>query len=675
VNTSRVCCCGSGTCDTCISTAQITADAGCCHAPGQRLCLWIDRPGRIEIDSACCPQVDETYDCFKVCCQTTIYESPPIRALYDYLGKGPKFRVVLFPNALGVDRPPIQCSACDTSTTAGDCCGTGFPPYANCVCDPDNYGKNVSPYQKSVMEDQPGYWLALDILCYDDGATMRWDISGDTFDAYLPNDTCNLAPYRPGSLWGHCLAIIHKEHWYRFADCGTDPNPYPPLTEPDGDTPFQCIGPKHFIYACSGAPLFTFDLDEAVDNGKITSQDRCDLLEQLAGDWTNPEQVPSQAILGKLCAAGYFDTRDWRETVRQEWLELKDRFPDTYTGTVPACSTMDLLGPIRRRLFRSQFVAGSGGTQTEWVRLQRSKARVPTTPNPDIQIPAAWDLDPWNGGPYPAQGDADYDDFIFWAERQYVYFHARPGGWDWSCWDAITTGGQSGEEDTYIPHIARRDSDICGGDCLDVSGFPRNYTVTDCGGEPGGQGCDDCSNIEVRTCGQGASCPTIGCSPQDYCLGAPENGGRSTPCSDVLIAANCDGIHFRYTRIRFVDTGIGSICDQASWRNAPKCEVLNHAYLFTLDRGKGDYDSACPWRCRDLQPPQAIADAVPNIYDSLLAYRGVCAAIQAGCEEAQLCCGTFCIDIVEDDSGCCDAHQPAPQCSPDPPGELNHPCA
>ncbi len=681
MNLSRVCCCGSETCKTCISGASIEYDGGCCHAPGQRLCLWIDRPGRTETDHACCPvQGDPVYDCFEYCCKTVIESAPPIRALYDYLGNGPKFRVVRFRNEVGVDRLPIQCSICDTADDAGDCCGTGFPPYANCVCDPDNQGKNISPYQKRTMEDLSAYWLALDILCYDDGATIRWDVSGDPFDAYEPNDTCDLSRFVQGTLWGHTLAVIHKEHWYRFADCGEDPNPYPELTEPNGNgTSFQCIGPRHFIYACSGTPLFTFDLDEAVENGKITSQDRCDLLQQLAADWTG--EVPSQTILAKLCAAGYFDTRDWRETVRQEWLKLKERFPDTYTGNVPACADMDLLGPVRRRLFRSQPVAGSGGTQTEWVRLTRSAARTPPSPYPDIQIPAAWDLDPWAGGPYPAEGDEDYEDFLFWAERQYVYFHARPGGWDWSCWDAITTGGQTGEEDNWIPHIARRDSDICGGDCINVSGFPRDYTVSDCLGDAGhaegdGAFCDDCTNTDSRSCGtDDTSCPQIGCAPQDYCLSVPENGGRNTPCEDVLIAANCDGIHFRFTRIKFIDTGEGSDCDLVGWRNAPKCEVLNHAYLFTLDRSKGDYDSACPWRCRDLAVPEAVADAVPNISDSLLGYRGVCAAIQAGCPEAQECCGTFCLEIIEDDSGCCGTHDAASVCNADPPGEADHPCA
>jgi hypothetical protein len=70
-----------------------------------------------------------------------------------------------------------------------------------------------------------------------------------------------------------------------------------------------------------------------------------------------------------------------------------------------------------------------------------------------------------------------------------------------------------------------------------------------------------------------------------------------------------------------------------------------------------------------------VADAVPNISDSLLGYRGVCAAIQAGCPEAQECCGTFCLEIIEDDSGCCGTHDAASVCNADPPGEADHPCA
>ncbi len=632
--------------------------------------FWIERPARTDTDSGCCPisPPEGEFDCFSYCCSTEIEEAPPIRALYDYLGKGPKFRVVKFRYQVGVDRSVIRCGVCDTSETAGVCCGSGPLGNEGCVCDPDGQGKNVSPYQKQVMEQFEAYWLALDILCYDDGASLRWSVSNDSLMAYEPATPCPTTPYVLGTLWGHTLAIVHKEHWYRFADCGETPNPYPELTEPNGEgTPFQCIGPKHWIYACSGAPLFDFDLDDAVERGKITEQDRCDLYQQLTADWS--VDPPSQAILAKLCNAGYFDTRDWREVVRQEWQQLKDRFPEVYTGSIPTCDSMDPLGPVRRRLWRVQNVPGSGGSQWEWVRLERTKARTL-----DIQIPASWDLDPWNGGPYPVEGDADYDDFVFWADRQYVYFHARPGGWDWTCWDAVSTGGGVGsQEDDLIPHILRRDSDICGGDCITVSGFPRDYTVNDCGGTTPPT-CDECTSVEQRACGSGA-CPQVGCDAQDYCLFAPENGGRNTPCEDVMIAANCDGIHFRFTRIRFVDTGEGSACDAATWRYAPKCEVLNHAYLFTLQRQEGNYGIECPFYCRDLTVPQSIADAVPNVYDSLLAYRGVCAAIQAGCTEATMCCGTFCIPIIEDGSGCCDGHTAAEACDADPPGEADHPCA
>lgn len=641
----KECCCNAETCEPCIQGATITDQAGCCHSPSESLVLEIPRPGLVSYSSNCCPlsPPEGVYDCALFCCKTTEYSAPTFRSLYTY-----RDEYFLVNTAAITEYTPfgIQCSACDESATADDCCGVGLPPYANCACDPNgNNGHNLSPWQRSWMEDNASHWWLLDILCHAGGDNVLCP-------AWQPDPLCEFVELEgTETLYKHLLAVVHRENWWTFDTCPD--NPSPPLTipnTPDELSP-QCVVPEHFIYACSGVPLFDFDLDDAVDTDVITAGERCELVQALATG-----NNPPQGVLKKLYTAGYLKAKDWREEARQELIELKALFPTAYAGcTIPECEDMPYLGPVRKRYL--QYCDGV------WKGLFPSDARVP-----ELQLDSACLADPWSGV-YPEPGDDDYDDFLFWKDRQWVYFHARPGGWDWVCWDV-------GPE-TDFPNVARRDSDACGGDCLDVSGYPRDFVTQNCPpGEGANETCEDCTNIVVRSCGQASICPEVGCADQDYCAAFPENGGGNSTCLPVMIGASCDGLHFVYGRVEFDDSGPLSDCAGVGWRYVPKCTILNQAYLYGIGRNCGSWDGVCPHECQRVNKI-AISNVLPNVEDSLIAYRSICAAINQGCTEAQECCGTFCLPFENESETldpCCEGHIVKPACEPDSPSETDHPC-
>ncbi len=643
MTSKKECCCNQEICDPCISGAVIDENAGCCHGPNESLVLEIERPGAVTYSSNCCAlsPPEGAYDCALFCCRTTEYAAPTFRTLYTYRDR---YFLVNVP-AISQYTPfgTKRCSACDESATATDCCTL---PYTNCACDPDGVGHNLSPWQKTWMEDHPSHWWLVDILCHAGGAIVLCD-------GWQPDPLCEYNTVYPGTLYKHLIAVVHPEHWWTFDDCPSGQNPSPPLTipnTPDELSP-QCVVPKHFIFACSGVPLFDFDLDDAVNTAVITDAERCELVAALGS-----ENDPPQEVLKKLFDGGYLKAKDWREEARQELIDLKAMFPAAYSGcTVPACEDMPYLGPVRKRYF--EFCDGT------WKRLDPLDARDLT-----IQLPTACIVDPWSGV-YPEPGDEDYDDFVFWAERQWVYFHARPGGWDWACWDGYT--------EDQIPNVPRRDSDICGGDCLNVTGYPRDYVTENC---PPGQGtdetCEDCTNIVIRPCGTAPICPEIGCSPQDYCNAFPENGGGISTCQPVMIGASCDGLHFVYGRVDFEDSGALSTCASVGWRHVPSCTILNHAYLYGIGRNCGAWDSTCPHECNRVNKI-SVSNNVPNVYDSLVSYRSICAAINQGCTDATPCCGTFCLAFENESETldpCCEPHIIKPACEADPPTDPTHPC-
>ncbi len=591
------CCCTSSETD-CLWSDVVTSDAGCCHSNAEKLAFVIKRSAWSTSGHHFGPTTDP--ECPGGCeanVSIAVAEADQIQVIYD------KYGTFWRCDFEAKDERPERCDDCDTIHTT--CCGPIF--FTGCTCDPDAV---LSPHQRFVMDGDPYWNWLIDSICYSNGCG-----ADELPDAAPPGDLCaEVSGY--DSMFNHLLCVVHREEWWRRSEC--EGALYPdPLESPSGDVAgdWDCTVPRYWIYGCSGAPLYYFDLLDAVARGVIDGSEKCQILSDISHGVT-----PEQRILQRLANAGYIAVRDWRGKIVEELAELKDRFPDEYAGcTVPACDDLAVVGPVRKR-YKTGIYAGC--VTTEAAALQPSLG--------------ACEIDPWSGT-YPAYGEDE--DYAFWKDRQWVYFHARPGYWTWVCVDVDVP-------ETSVPDLPREYSPGCAGsDCIDVSGNPNDCVCTDvgCDGVNPANGfatcCVSCDGVcsDAYPGDHACAFPTLGCATQ----------GDGSTCENVAAAANCDGIHFVYTAIQFEPSASTELCP---FDYQPRCVHTNHAYLFRLNCGAGNYDSACPYKCRGLTPPDSVRDNLPDISDAYLAYNELCDQIKLGCMTYdQLCCGSFCIS---EEDGC-----------------------
>lgn len=597
--TSRACCCASPT--DCLWSDVVTSDAGCCHSASEKLAFVIERGGySMSAHVYGIPDPEWADECPGGCerhTTTVVEEAEQIQVIYDFYG------TFFYCDYAAKDEAPERCDDCDVVNTT--CCGPIF--FTGCVCDPDAV---LSPHQKSVMDGNPYWNWLIDSMCYDNGC------GGDDFpDAAFAGALCTPVAGK-NTLFNHLVCVVHREIWWRISEC--DGSKWPdPLVSPSGDIAgdWDCTVPKYWIYGCSGAPLYYFDLLDAEARGIITSLEVCDIM-TLAGTGNTPDQ----ALLRRLYDAGYIAVRDWRGEIVTELQDLKDRFPDDYAVcTVPACDDLAVVGPVRKRY--------KSGMHASCVTSTASALQ------PSL---GACEVDPWSGT-YP-----DYDsdeDYAFWRDRQWVYFHARPGYWTWVCADVGTP-----EED--FPDVAREYSPGCAdGLCIDASGRPQDCTCTNegCVGTNPTTGlttcCDTCSGdcLDEEPIEGELACTyaTLGCATQ----------ADGSLCINLAAAANCDGVHFVYTAIQFVQATPTGPCP---YDYKPRCVHTNHAYLFRLNAKSGGYDDSCPYKCRPITPPDSVRNNLPDVSEAYLGHNEICDRIDLGCMDyTDLCCGSFCISEAD----------------------------
>lgn len=586
------CCDCAGTqCLDCLTGATIDESAGCCHSHHEALIFRIERPELVTYahgygDNPFAPPPGCPGGC-EYACTTTYEAAPAIQVVYRY--ERSYWRMDLA--AIDSDRPPRCDLDCYPALT--DCCGP--PPFfSGCVCDP---AAVLSPYQKLIMATTPQYKWLLDAACHNGGAC---------FPPVRSLATCAEIP-GAATLYNHLLGVVHLEHWWIKSECRAAIDP--PLTINGADVQFDCIGPRRWIYACSGAPLYLFDLLDAAEREIITGAELCLALADI-GEGRTPEQE----TLRKLWDYGYIRPRDWRAEALVELAELKARFPTAYAGcTLPeTCADLGYLGPVRKR----------------WAPCL--KASEVADHAAGLQIPAACRADPWDGGPYPTEGDPDYEDFLYWKDRQWVYFHARPGGWDWICFDPAVP-------DTEAPDLPRRFSASCPGNgCLNVSGYPRDFSSVS-GPFTGVNPSSGLATCPVD-CGDDAGNP-YGCIFTGLACGAALDGST---CVNVGIGASCDGLHFVNTEV-LIDQVEPSTCYPSGVRFY--CGHVNHAYLFGLNRRCGDWDAEACLACRSLAVPIEVANLVPVVYQTNRAILGLCNQIRNGCAADPLCCSLVCVSF------------------------------
>ena len=245
----------------------------------------------------------------------------------------------------------------------------------------------------------------------------------------------------------------------------------------------------------------SWELTDATTRGWITGSEEAEIRSAFSGG-SNPDQ----ALMVKLSKGGYFDTGDWRDEQRQAYVELNIRFPGAgYAALIqPACD-MAPLGPFRKRL-TAPFASAS--VQPCLRKSDLYSTAVPLNGQTMIAYPGS------------LGNQADYE---YWADRQWVYFRAVSGGWQWAGWSV---------NDDDILNGARGDQT-----CLE--GFKnviRPSSAIHCVGGVCQLGppyicCNDCTN-----CGCGA-CLQQSCEP-------PPPTYFPTSCSNFVVAPTCQGIQF-----------------------------------------------------------------------------------------------------------------------------------
>ncbi len=597
------CCCGES-CKDCLISHVIDDTAGCCHSRAEGLVFRIERPAWTltvhafgdnpvstppECPGGCELSFTVDYDAMDAIQAVYVYERSWFKADYG-----------------AVDRDRPARAGCGEG--CADCCPPpAFPSYEGCLCDPNAY---LNTYQKGVMEVTPQYMWLLDSICH--GGSDCFPPRHDGTCTEIPGDT---------TLFGQLLCVVHMEHWWKISDCSgaVTPELHAP-NDPETPVSFQCMGPKRWVYACSGVPLYEFDLLDAVEKGVIDGSEFCSVMTSVTA-----QETPSQAILQKLWDAGYIRAKDWRPEIAEGLTALKAAFPDAYTAcTVPACEDIDIVGPVRK---------------VYWPCLDATEV-ADHTASLQASLGDCGTVDPWEGD-YPADDtDPEWELYQTWLRvTKAVYFHARPGGWSWICFDP-------GAADEEAPDIIHRYSVSCtDGDCIDVSGYPQDYS---CSSGPF-DGVHPVSGL--TTCESG--CETYdpdesydnpyGCIFLDISCTEALDGSK---CVNVATAASCDGIHFVTTVQRVEQTTVDD-CHPSGVRYFKFRE--NHAYLFGINRTCGDWATECH-QCRTLAVPLAVADLLPDISGAYLAIRGLCDQLtrpECGEDGTDLPCGSYC-ESLED---------------------------
>lgn len=584
---SACCCCPTF---DCLSGDQI--GSGCCHGC-DTLLLWCDRP-RDEVKYLATATSPVSGTCIK--CVVTSWDSlPPVQAIYHY--HGTYWRVATLGNGNGINTllPPYpQCP-----TYLSTCFVPGYEDCDNCN-----------------LFDQSG------CACYS-GAWTRYQIdkwSSDNDSLWGPEIICfkggNSIGPNHGRLEGQLLGLVYRERWWKIAEGTVDCEQYriyvPECVEtPNGwqcqdGTPIQGdnLVPKWWIYACSGCPIFDFDIADAEERGFITTQDAIDIRLALGqGD------QPAQDLLERMAAGGYFDSKDWREDQRQAFIDLDAEFPGAgYGACVEDVSLMSELGPFRRRLC-SPF---SEANPTPIL----NRADVKDTAVP-LQVDAGCFKD--YPGSFSSGNELKYQ---AWVDRQWVYLRAAPGGWTYAGWNAAAECNQpeEGEIAAILGGCGRNDPTCIAA----LRGLPLGTAhcapcVNPCDSILNPQPVQYC-NCECEICpGEqwsgflSTQCPE---SSQPFgfdglCNGA-DTGLGGQFCDQLGVEPFCEGVRFVFAHYKHEPDGalVGDYCVDKSRYT---CRRTVRSYLVEARRSSDSWLDSVPYKCRGESPPLPVFKDFPAV--------------------------------------------------------------
>jgi hypothetical protein len=398
---------------------------------------------------------------------------------------------------------------------------------------------------------------------------------------------------------------------------GCNQNVGNPPTSNCGGVPFveSQLVPKWWIYACSGIPLYRFEVDEAVVRGVITGDEAESLLNNIQDKIT-----PPQFILEKLADAGYLRAGDWRGEQRQAYVDLHALYPTAgYGACIQNVENMHTLGPYRKRLCEP-FVGTSN------TPLLRKGNVIPESAGlqADCFINYQGDLD-------------DQAAYNFWAERQWVYFRGVPGGWQWAGWNPASDPACFGlgltEEEALLRGCGRGDPSCVEG----IKGNPRGPTqCTPCACiNPAYNCCDSCTSDCENNCGPGAvqSCA-------DGAFPIP------TKCNNLSVLPLCEGIRFIYSVYAFRNSFTGNPVDGFESDTRTVCHYSVNSYLVEMKRSTDSWSDSVPFRCRDEVPALGTFKSWPEVEGIHVGHFTICNPLSNGdftkYGADDLCCGGIC---------------------------------
>jgi hypothetical protein len=632
VNLSEQCCCG-GTGD-CLSGGTI--DTGCCHS-ADHLLLWCERPGFSgKREALWSPPFSETV--CEICEVKTWAGLPPVQAIYQHYGtywrmqypggpqpsRGLKNLLPPYPQC-----PGVACHGDDTGCLTCQPDGL-FPVTSGCECNgTSGFNSVYSQYQMDRYQADPDTRWAPELICWKGGNALSGTL---------------------GRLDRQIVAIVYFERWWRIAQGTTDCEDFrivvPNCTKDPVTGDYSCSGgpavqsddlvPKWWIYACSGVPLFDFDIDDAEARGLITTLEADEIRNSaIAG------VQPDQQILIKMSAGGYFTAKDWRPDQRQAFVDLHARFPGAgYGACVLPSSSMAELGPFRRRLTHP-FAVGD-----DEPILRAGDA---TTSGAALQATCFID---YPGGFAP--GDAP--DYEYWAERQWIYLRGVPGGWSWAGWSApldsdCITLGITDEIEAILQGCGRFDPT-----CIEaIKGFPMpNPTCTPCSAS-----CK-CEAVTYVNCSCAASCPECDPIPSVGCPftggGIPgfsaqcdgnDTGTGGQFCDQLGIEPFCEGVRFAMAYYKAQPEYSGS-CEECVDDSKFTCARLVESFLLPAQVSSNSWSASIPFKCRPEQPPLGAPNAFPAVSAAHQAPTPICNGIVNDptlYSTSDICCGGFCPNL------------------------------
>lgn len=600
-------CCCSCPIPQCLSSDTI--ESICCHACDELL-LWCERPGWSLTTQA----VGGTPGNL---CQWNFTKSvsalPPVQAVYKYHGE--YWRCVIPPTTPESLYPiPPRCPP-DWDQGAGcydpslylcngsmSHCNDPSPPV--CLCN----STWLTPWRKHVLESDPATKWLVEMTCFKGGAAL-----GGGY----------------GSLYSEFLCVLHREKWWRLPVETCDPEGYlrvPNCTTSEctnacGTQPYvrSQLVPKWWIYACSGVPLFRFDLDTLVATGFMTSAERTAFLTAIA-----LKQQPDQSVLRRIASNRYFQTKDWRTDQQAAFARLDARFPGAgYAACIADPATMPTLGPVVKILW-----APYTNPPSVVPLLNRDDA---TASQLTLNVGAACFID----YPGPANDQAAYYD---WAVEQLVYFRAVPGGWQWAGWAAASETACLGmTEEQAILHGCGRGDPGCI-EALKGNPHPPPCCVNNtpiCDTEVYTP-CNGCLPPESCPCG---AVPVVGCGPFSPTPVA-------TQCENLVISPICEGIRFAYAQY-FAETHLTAGESGCTQSTRYVCGYVAKSYLVEGRRRAKEWAESPLYVCKLADPALPTFHAWPPITEGHYGIAPICDSIIAAdgnYSSSDLCCSGFCWD-------------------------------